>query len=144
MPTIVLSPFNVVNFPQGGGHFWVYMQYAQGLLRLGCEVYWLENFRSSGDEQNDSALLRTFFARMDRYGLGKKVILYERTGSGSDAKGLEYIGISQEQAEAVFSRADLSTRSAINLSWAARIQMYSIQIGGRGVLGLQKQAADSL
>src|SRR2546422_7833269 len=42
MTTVVLSPFDVVGFPEGGGHFWVYMQYALGLRRLGCEVYWLE------------------------------------------------------------------------------------------------------
>ena len=39
MATVVLSPFDVANFPDGGGHFWVYMQYAQGLRRLGCDVY---------------------------------------------------------------------------------------------------------
>ena len=38
MATVVLSAFNVANVPEGGGHFWVYMQYAQGLRRLGCEV----------------------------------------------------------------------------------------------------------
>jgi len=47
MPTVVISPFNVLNFPEGGGHFWVYMQYAQGLRELGCDVYWLEAFPSS-------------------------------------------------------------------------------------------------
>src|SRR5437879_13530274 len=45
MATIVLSAFDVANFPGGGGHFWVYMQYAQGLRRLGGDVYWLEEFR---------------------------------------------------------------------------------------------------
>ncbi|HMC28510.1 MAG TPA: hypothetical protein VKM56_12025 [Verrucomicrobiae bacterium] len=115
MPIIVLSPFNVVNFPQGGGHFWVYMQYAQGLLRLGCEVYWLENFRTSGDEQVDAALLHTFFARMHRYGLDGKVILYESGHSGGDAAPLEYIGMSPAEAEAVFDKADL----LLNFHYAA-------------------------
>ena len=31
----VISVYKVANFPDGGGHFWVYMQYAQGLRRLG-------------------------------------------------------------------------------------------------------------
>ena len=34
MPTVVVSPFNVVNFPQGGGHYWVCLQYALGLHQL--------------------------------------------------------------------------------------------------------------
>jgi len=25
MATVVLSSFDVANFPEGGGHFWVYM-----------------------------------------------------------------------------------------------------------------------
>ena len=42
---VVISTHNVVNFPDGGGHFWVYMQYVEGLRRAGCDVYWLEQFR---------------------------------------------------------------------------------------------------
>src|SRR5205823_878153 len=45
MSTVVISVYKVANFPDGGGHFWVYMQYAQALRRLGCEVYWLEQLR---------------------------------------------------------------------------------------------------
>ena len=83
MTTIVISPFNVANFPQGGGHFWVYMQYAQALRLLGCDVYWLENFRPSGDEAADRSALETFFKRLERYGLGGKAILYTARGQGS-------------------------------------------------------------
>ena len=36
MSTVVISVYKVANFPDGGGHFWVYMQYAQALRRLGC------------------------------------------------------------------------------------------------------------
>ena len=31
MTTVVISPFRTVQFLEGGGHFWVYMQYVQGL-----------------------------------------------------------------------------------------------------------------
>ena len=27
MGPIILSAYNVASFPEGGGHFWVYMQY---------------------------------------------------------------------------------------------------------------------
>ena len=65
MATIVLSPYDVANFPQGGGHFWVYMQYAQGLRRLGCDVYWLEQFRHGKDPARDARAMATFFQRME-------------------------------------------------------------------------------
>ena len=66
MATVVISPFDVATFPAGGGHFWVYTQYAQGLLRLGCEVIWLERVPEGLPE----AATATFFDRMERYGLG--------------------------------------------------------------------------
>src|SRR3989441_9342825 len=60
MATVVVSPFDVANFPEGGGHFWVYMQYAQGLRRLGCDVYWLEQFRHGRDKVHDARAMATF------------------------------------------------------------------------------------
>ncbi len=108
MPTVVLSPCNVINFPEGGGHFWVYMQYVQGLRELGCEVYWLESFRSRGYDPSDETLLAPFLARMEQFGMEHKLLLYR----GSDRRGPaglpeKYFGISREEAEAVFARADL-------------------------------------
>jgi hypothetical protein len=107
MPTIVISPFNVVNTPEGGGHFWVYMQYAQGLRQLGCDVFWLENFRSSGDQEQDAAVLSTFVTRMQAYDLGGKLILNasrEQVAAGLPA---EYTGMTSSEAEGIFDRADL-------------------------------------
>jgi hypothetical protein len=84
------------------------MQYAEGLRRLGCDVYWLERFDRSSDTGRDAALLSTFFERMERYGLGGKAILYtnggQRPGNGEPD---EYLGIQRFEAEAVWRRADL-------------------------------------
>src|SRR5438477_1276989 len=103
MPTVVISPFNVINFPEGGGHFWVYMQYAQALRQLGCDVFWLESFRSSGDKNSDRALLAPFLARMERFGLRDKLILCPRRGLGA-VTGLadDYIGLNRPDADGVF------------------------------------------
>jgi len=106
--TVVLSPFNVTNAPEVGGHFWVYMQYAQGLRRLGCDVYWLEEFRPSGDLNRDACLVAPFLERMDRFGLGGKVLLYKHRGSGSPSGlVLDFLGVESSQAEQVIRRADL-------------------------------------
>src|SRR2546425_9877633 len=76
MPTVVISTFNVANFPEGGGHFWVYLQYLLGLRQLGCEVYWLEAFCTKGRTEREAAALATFRARVQQHGLGGKVIQY--------------------------------------------------------------------
>src|SRR2546430_12834001 len=75
MATIVLSSFDVANFPDGGGHFWVYMQYALGLRRCGCDVYWMERFVRGADEDRDAAAMAAFFDRMESFGLGGRAIL---------------------------------------------------------------------
>jgi len=108
MPTVVLSPFSVINFSEGGGHFWVYMQYAQGLLGSGCDVYWMEAFRSRGSRELDELMLAPFRARMERFGLGDKLILYP-SDDAKIADGLpkEYMGLARSEAEAIFERADL-------------------------------------
>lgn len=109
MTTVVIAPSNVVTFPEGGGHFWVYMQYAKGLMAQGVEVFWLEEFPSSGDEALDARMLAVFEDRMARYGLGGRTILY-RAG-GSDARGVadgpRFIGMPQDQARDVIARVDL-------------------------------------
>jgi len=108
MPTIVISPLNVINFQEGGGHFWVYMQYAQGLLHSGCEVYWMESFRSNRDDEADRALLFPFLERMKRFGLGDNLILYPTVGSSATARLPEkYVGLNRSEAESIFERADL-------------------------------------
>jgi hypothetical protein len=88
LATVVISPFDVATFPAGGGHFWVYAQYAQGLQRLGCEVIWLERI----PEELPEAAAATFFDRMERYGLGGNAFLYREE---------------HEVPEAIARRADL-------------------------------------
>jgi hypothetical protein len=107
MATIVISPCNVVNFLDGGGgHFWVYLQYAMGLKRLGCDVYWLEQVRAGGDDRADRERIAAFAALMERFGLGGKFILYAEPGDGGGPP-VEYLGVGRAEAEAVFRRAEL-------------------------------------
>jgi hypothetical protein len=107
MPTVVVSAYNVANTPEFGGHFWVYLQYAHALRRLGCEVFWLERLRSDDPRRDASAAIPTFFRRMERYGLDGRAILYETAGSDGGDAALHFIGVSSATAEKVFRRADL-------------------------------------
>ena len=108
MPTVVISPFNVASFPEGGGHFWVYMQYVLGLRQLGCDVYWLESFRSKGRTEREDAALTTFRARTKAQGLGGKLILYRTHSKRAETEApTEYLEMPRDEAEAVYARADL-------------------------------------
>jgi hypothetical protein len=100
--TVVISVYKVANFPDGGGHFWVYMQYAQALRRLGCDVYWLEQFRPDRDPAQEAHLLAMFLEKMKRFGLEGKTLLYAR-----ESGPLRFIGSTWSEAQAVLRRADL-------------------------------------
>src|SRR5437762_2931038 len=99
MSTVVMSVYKVASFPDGGGHFWVYLQYALGLRRLGCEVYWLEQLRPARDPERGAAMLSTFMERMKRFGFEGRTLLYRA--------GPDFIGCSRAEAEDVLRRADL-------------------------------------
>jgi hypothetical protein len=107
MSTVVISPCKVASFPDGGGHFWVYLQYAHGLHLLGCDVYWLEQLRAADPEEEDR-LATLFLARMKRFGLEGRTLLYaiDHAREG-DPGSLRFIGCSRSEAEAVLQRADL-------------------------------------
>ncbi|HUF71962.1 MAG TPA: hypothetical protein VMR74_03570 [Gammaproteobacteria bacterium] len=106
MTTIVIAPSNVAGFPDGGGHFWVYMQYVHGLRSLGCDVYWLEHLKSTGDIDRDQSNLKIFLGRMRDFDLAGKVIV-QREGSPfppSDAHG--GVSLTGSKAAAVYNDAD--------------------------------------
>lgn len=107
MITAVVSVYKVANFPDGGGHFWVYMQYAQGLRRMGCDVYWLEQINLPGDSDAGRRLLSTFYERMKRFGFEGKTLLYAVDRRRRDAGSFHFIGCSWRDAAAVLRRADL-------------------------------------
>jgi hypothetical protein len=52
------------------------MQYVTALLRLGCDVIWLERFRSTGLEGRDRSLRSRLFERLEPFGMAGRAILY--------------------------------------------------------------------
>ncbi len=101
MSTVVVSPYRTLEFLEGGGHFWVYLQYVHGLRQVGCDVYWVEQFDSRGARQERSRV-HSLLRRLERYGLAGKVILC--TDAGGERT---YIGATRSEAHELFERADV-------------------------------------
>jgi hypothetical protein len=77
--TICLSAATL-SYPQGGGHLWVYLNWALGLQGLGCQVVWLEEVEPHIPPPEAQALTVTLKSRLERYGLGTAVALFSATG----------------------------------------------------------------
>ena len=104
MARVIVASHEVSSYPEGAGHFWVYMQYIQGLQRAGCEVYWLEQFHSDRDLAAQRRAIATFFDRARSFGLEGRTLLYRPDERGAAA---EWIGVSRTRAEAALRSADL-------------------------------------
>ena len=85
--TVCIAPANAVAYPNGGGHLWVYLQWALALRACGCRVIWLEGIDL--DESDDSPAARTrrkggpprdcvaaLRARLAAFGLTDSLALY--------------------------------------------------------------------
>jgi len=82
MTRVVIATVRLLEFMEGGGHFWAYMQYAEALRRLGCEVYVLDSSIWS-DEPPDPRRVRELHDRMARHGLADRVFVAGNGDSGA-------------------------------------------------------------
>src|SRR5437867_1969036 len=135
MATVVISSYKVSNFPEGGGHFWVYMQYAQGLRQLGCEVFWLEELGRAHTPRQENRVVSTFLGRMKRFGFEGRTLLYTRDGRRpGEAGSFRFIGCTGAAVEAVLRRSDLLLNFNYRidpryLAWARRTALVDIDPG---------------
>ncbi len=79
--TVCLAPARTIRYPQGGGHLWVYLQWALGLRALGCRVIWLEGLdpRARG-VRAPRRLIAGLKSRLQPFGLSESVALFSADG----------------------------------------------------------------
>src|SRR5438093_8366302 len=78
--TICLAPANTMAYPNGGGHLWVYLQWALGLRALGCRVIWLEGIDPSDSEVDSQEKVAALKLRLKPYGLTESLALFSLNG----------------------------------------------------------------
>ena len=74
--TVCLTPDGTFNYPQGGGHLWVYLNWALGLKSLGCRVIWLECVRPAERLEDDLERLRVLRDQLSAFGLGNSLAVH--------------------------------------------------------------------
>jgi hypothetical protein len=89
--TVCLAPAQTIEYPEGGGHLWVYLNWALGLRALGCRVIWLEGIDLSDGASSvpprrrwAGADMREYLAilkrRLEPYGFADAVALFPLNG----------------------------------------------------------------
>lgn len=87
--TVCIAPGNTVGYPNGGGHLWVYLQWALALRACGCRVIWLEGIDLADGHDSPAARNRrrggggsprdcvaTLRAHLAAFGLTDQLALY--------------------------------------------------------------------
>jgi len=116
--TVCLAPANTIGYPQGGGHLWVYLNWALALRAIGCRVIWLEGV---DDDVGDTSVARrrrwrgrdvrecvaALKSHLGRYGFADALALYSITSEPLPAD-LAASGLTLEAAAAADMLLNLS------------------------------------
>jgi hypothetical protein len=116
--TVCMIPLNTLAYPQGGGHLWVYLNWALSLRALGCRVIWLEDIgellatRPRAEVKRDIA---TLDARLEAYGLGGALAIANFTDYELDARligGRPHLDVAAAEADLLLDFAyDIPARA---------------------------------
>ena len=79
MSLTVCLAANTIDYPEGGGHMWVYLNWALGLRALGCQVIWLEGVWPGAGAHDVRAKVAGLKNRLEPYGLKEQVALFSWT-----------------------------------------------------------------
>ena len=71
---------STLSYPQGGGHLWVYLNWALGLRALGCRVVWLEAVDPEMPVHEVQELTLALKRRLERQGLAECLALCSKNG----------------------------------------------------------------
>ena len=75
MSTTVCLWANSLKHPEGGGHFWVYLNWALGLKALGCRVIWAEGVTSRWSAGRRESVLASLRGNLEPFGLANDIAL---------------------------------------------------------------------
>lgn len=75
-------------YPHGGGHLWVYLNWAMGLRSIGCDVIWLEGVDPLTPSHQVRSYVDALKSRLEPYGLAERVALWPWYGDPLPAEAL--------------------------------------------------------
>ncbi len=76
MSATVCISANTIEYPEGGGHLWVYLNWALGMQEAGAKVIWLERVKSRATEEKILANAKLLRERLVKFGLTGSIVLF--------------------------------------------------------------------
>ena len=77
--TVCIAPVKTLEYPEGGGHLWEYLNWALGLRAVGCKVIWFEAIAPNSSPAELRANVSALKLRLEHYGLVNFLALYSST-----------------------------------------------------------------
>jgi hypothetical protein len=74
MTTTVCLAANTLQYIVGGGHLWVYLNWALGLLDSGCEVIWLEVEEPGASAEKTTTAVASLRKILSRFGISDSIV----------------------------------------------------------------------
>ena len=74
--TVCIAPVRTLEYPEGGGHLWEYLNWALGLRAIGCNVIWLESVAANSPVAEVQANVSALKLRLEHYDLANCLALY--------------------------------------------------------------------
>ncbi len=91
---------NTFYYPKGGGHLWVYLNWALGFQALGCKIIWLEHISPDTSDEWVQKRLRSLKNQLKPFNLDKSVALCSRTYEPISFTGMEGVMEIEEACDA--------------------------------------------
>ncbi len=131
---LILANASLAKYPEGGGHWAVFLQYLWGLRALGHDFFWLELLEPSADPARDRKRIEIFFRRFQRYGFAGRValLLLDRRPADACFETAAAHGMSKTQLKEIIQSADL----VWNFCCALRAPMLALFKGRRAFIDL--------
>jgi len=74
--TVCIAPVRTLEYPEGGGHLWEYLNWALGLRAIGCNLIWLESVAANSHVAEVQANVSALKLRLEHYDLANCLALY--------------------------------------------------------------------
>lgn len=91
---------NTIVYPTGGGHRWVYLNWALGLRSAGCRVIWSEGVLPSWGRERIAEIARVLADHLRPFGLDESLALYSYDDNPIPPIDTPYIPFEQTLADA--------------------------------------------